>query len=155
MFQPREHVQASPSEQFSSPTDLRIAVPIARFAPRCHRPRHGYRGRLLQCLPLLALQLVAFHDAYGQCKPSVCNGDILVGEDVNNCYCMKKDNPKSSEIRAFGKQFCHAKQEVAADQNAIRHLDFTADTQRFEMFEAASEEQRTELQHKLYDALLD
>lgn len=89
--------------------------------------------------------------AHAQCKP----GDLLVGEDADNYYCRGRGEYQGSAAEKAGARFCAAKLALAADQNAIRQLGFASDVERFEMFEDVAKEQKSELQRKVFDALLD
>lgn len=102
-------------------------------------------------LILLLFLFLAPQTAHPQCKP----GDVLVGEDADNYYCMERTKYEGSTTQKFGSQFCLAKQLLVADQTAIRNLGFALDAERFEMFENIAHEQKAELQHKIFDALLD
>jgi hypothetical protein len=89
--------------------------------------------------------------AHAQCDP----GDILVGEDDDNYYCRRKSEYQGSVAERAGTRFCVARRTLAADQSAIRALGFATDTERFEMFQRVSREQKAELQHKVLDVLFD
>src|SRR5438874_1169778 len=78
----------------------------------------------------------SFGIAYAQCKP----GDILVGEDADNYYCMERS--RSSTAQHYGIEFCHAKIAVGADQNAIRALGFATDAERFELYAGVASTQK-------------
>jgi hypothetical protein len=101
----------------------------------------------------LALPFLFFPlgSAHAQCKP----GDILVGEDADQYFCMEKGKYEGSAAQKFGSQFCQAKQAVEADQSAIRALGFALDAERFEMFASVAAEEKTTLQQRVFDALLD
>src|SRR5437660_1780346 len=83
--------------------------------------------RVTFTLPYL---LFSLEMAYAQCKP----GDILVGEDADNYYCMERARYVGSMAQHYGVEFCHAKIAVGADQNAIRALGFATDAERFELY---------------------
>jgi hypothetical protein len=103
------------------------------------------------CL-VLALSLWLTPDAaQAQCKP----GDLLVGEDADNYYCRSRGEYQGSAAEKAGMRFCAAKLALAADQKAVRELGFASDVERFEMFERVAREQKSELQRKVFDALLD
>ena len=97
------------------------------------------------------LLFIALEAAHGQCK----GGDVLVGEDADNYYCMGRARYEGSAAQGFGSRFCRAKRAVATDQTAIRELGFATDNERFDLFANVAREQKAELQHKLFDALLD
>src|SRR5437870_2909576 len=114
--------------------------------------RRVIRGALMPYLLTLMLLLFAIEDAQAQkCKP----GDVLVGEDADNYYCMERAQYEGSAAQRLGLQFCRAKPAVAADHNAIRELGFATDAERFELFANVAKEQKAELQHKVFDALFD
>jgi hypothetical protein len=102
---------------------------------------------------VLALPILLFgvEVAHAQCKP----GDILVGADADNYYCMKKPVYEGSAAQQYGRQFCQAKQVVAADQTAIRALGFTTDAERFEMYGDVATGQKAQFQHRILNALFD
>ena len=89
--------------------------------------------------------------ASAQCKP----GDILVGEDVEQYYCMKRSDYENSPTQKHGLAYCSQKHLVAADQNAIRLLNVALDAERFELFTSVAEDQKQQLEHVLFDAMLD
>jgi hypothetical protein len=68
---------------------------------------------------------------------------------------MKKGEYKGSAAERCGLQFCHTREMVAADQASIHDLGFALDSERCEMFESVAREQKADLQHKIFDALLD
>jgi hypothetical protein len=100
-------------------------------------------------LPLLLF--LALQAVHAQCKP----GDVLIGEDADNYYCMERAKYEGSATQNFGSKFCLAKRAVAADQTAIRELGFPLDAERFEMFKNVAQEQQAVLQHKIFDGLFD
>jgi hypothetical protein len=89
--------------------------------------------------------------ADAQCKP----GDILIGEDADNYYCKERAKYEGSEEQRFARTFCNSNRQVAAHQGAIRELGFRTDAERFELYANVARAQKAELQHKLFDALLD
>jgi hypothetical protein len=89
--------------------------------------------------------------AHAQCKP----GDLLVGEDADSYICRNVSEYRGSSAEQAGMSFCSARRFLVADQNAIRQLGFANDTERFEMFAGVAREQKAELKHKVFDALLD
>jgi hypothetical protein len=99
----------------------------------------------------IALLLLTFQAAQAQCKP----GDVLVGEDADNYYCLEKSKYEGSAAQQLNLQVCGGRQTVVADQEAIRQLGFATDSQRFESFENIAREQKADLKHKIFDALLD
>jgi hypothetical protein len=68
---------------------------------------------------------------------------------------MNRVEYEGSQAQKLASHFCLTKQALAADQNAIRHLGFAGDTERFEMFAKVAQDQKAELKHKVFDALLD
>lgn len=119
--------------------------------PASRASRAGYRRAVLASILILAFSISASHAANAQRNP----GDILVGEDDDNYYYMDAAAYRGSAAQKFGVQFCRAKLATMADQTAIHELGFDLDAQRFEMFEDVAREQKTALEHKVFDALLD
>jgi hypothetical protein len=89
--------------------------------------------------------------AGAQCNP----GDILVGEDADSYYCMEKAKYEGSAAQQKALTFCHAKQQVAADQAAIKTLGFATDAERFELYTGVATAQKTQFQHRILSALFD
>jgi hypothetical protein len=89
--------------------------------------------------------------ASAQCKP----GDVLVGEDEEQYYCMKRSDHEDSPTQKHGVAFCNQKRLVAADQNAIRVLNVALDADRFEMYTSVAKDQKQQLENLLFDAMLD
>jgi hypothetical protein len=110
-------------------------------------------AQLLAVVSIATLALVCgtFDVARAQCKP----GDLLVGEDADNYYCRRRAEYEGSRPQALGARVCAARRTLAADQNAIRALGFAVDTERFEMFADVAREQKSELEHKVLDALFE
>jgi hypothetical protein len=106
---------------------------------------------LLRAILAAPFLVFALGTAQAQCKP----GDLLVGEDAENYYCRSRAQYEGSAAQRAAAQFCSAKRTLGADQNAIRQLGFSLDTERFEMFAEVSREQKAELQNRVLDALLD
>jgi hypothetical protein len=82
-------------------------------------------------------------------------GEVLVAEDENNWYCRAAGSYRGSRGEQLAGDYCKAKSLVAADQNAIRQLGFSAVSERFEMFQQVAEDQRAELKNKVIGALFD
>lgn len=80
---------------------------------------------------------------------------VLVGEDADSYYYMKKAEYKNSAAEKTGAQYRKARLRVTAGQEAIRQLGFTTDSERFALYEGVAREQKEELQNKIFDALFD
>ena len=102
-------------------------------------------------IPLVVL--IAPHQARADaaCDP----GDTLIAENADNIWCRRDSDYRGSAAEKSAGKVCLAKNIVKADQNAIRQLGFATDTERFEMFEKVSADQRKALVRKVAGALID
>ena len=80
---------------------------------------------------------------------------VLIGEDADNYYYMERSKFKGSAAERLGAQYRRAKLEIAADQTAIRELGFALDVDSFQRFEELAKKEKEELQHQIFDALLE
>ena len=110
--------------------------------------------RLFSLFRIFAVAVVTFA-GFGSLSAQCNSGEVLVGEDADNYYCMQKSKYESSPAKALAEQFCRTKRLLVADQNAIRALGFATDTQRFELFADTAQEQKSDLEHKLFDTFVD
>ncbi len=85
-----------------------------------------------------------------------CNaGEILVAEDEKNWYCLDIKSYESTQGPKLASQYCGAKKKVAADQNAIRNLGWSVDTERYELFGKVADDQEAELKRRVFTAMFD
>jgi len=82
-------------------------------------------------------------------------GYVLIGEDAKYYYYMKETQYENSGAKKLTLEFCKARLKVESDQMAITQMGFDLDSDRFETYASVSQEQKTELQHKAFDTLLD
>lgn len=86
-------------------------------------------------------------------------GEILVGveEDEDNYYYyyMSEGDYVRSGAGRYATQFCRAKLNVTADQNAISALGLALEAERFQMIEGVAKEQLNAIRKKLFEKLLD
>jgi hypothetical protein len=80
--------------------------------------------------------------------------EILVAMDAKNLYCLSTADYKNSHGPEFAAQYCSTKKTIAADQSAIRNLNFAADVDRYEMFGDVALDQQAELKNKVMMAMV-
>jgi hypothetical protein len=132
-----------------------VEFPVSKILPIATDGKGSYLAQ--KCLVhLRALVTLVFVLDFAATVRAQCNSnEVLVGEDADNYYCMEKAKYDASPAKNLASQFCHAKYAVAGDQNAIRALGFNFDAQRFELFTDVAKDQKADLEHKVFDALLD
>lgn len=96
--------------------------------------------------------------AHSSCPP----GTVQVGEEREETSTQIIIHPVCQQLPvapvvdpALARSICSAKRRIAADQQAIRLMNFDADTESFEKFEWIAREQKAELTNKLLSAALD
>lgn len=96
--------------------------------------------------------------AHSSCPP----GTVQVGEEREETPTQIIIHPVCQQLPvapvvdpALARSICSAKRRIAADQQAIRLMNFDADTESFEKFEWIAREQKAELTNKLLSAALD
>jgi hypothetical protein len=94
---------------------------------------------------------------------SVCPpGTVQIGEEREETPTEIIIHPVCQQLPvvpvvdpALARSICSAKRKIAADLEAIRLMNFEADTESFEKFEGIAREQKAEITKKLLFAVLD
>lgn len=85
-------------------------------------------------------------------------GTVKIGESREETATEFIIHPICKELLvnpALAQSVCSAKLKIAADQEAIRLMNFKADTESFDRFEAIAQEQKEDLTNKLLSTVLD
>lgn len=129
-----------------------MSWPIPMLCCTVARPRvRSDKGLPKLFVPIWILVAIAGVCAHAQCKA----GDVLIGEDSDNYYCMAEGKFQGTQTQKLGLQFCQAKQIVAADEKAIANLGFALDSERIGLYESIAREQKAEFQNKILDEMLN
>jgi hypothetical protein len=86
-----------------------------------------------------------------QCDP----GDILVGEDDDQYYCMKQSSYVGSAAEKDAKEYNRAHLRVVGLQNALKQFGFAVDNDRYALYAETAKDQIDDVKRKLVSSLID